>query len=234
MPTRRPRAPRRPAVAWISTRPPPLSYSSGVARKYRGGKGPPPALTPKEQELIADELASGRTYAQVAKDLADMGRPISESTLKKYMARRAKARRADEDDEPEPSELKLRRRRPPPDPDAPPPVLLDVGNTPAMLRRLLQNAQTNAEKAEREQNDAVAARYAKLAAEYANQLQRAEKAASVNRDVLQFQRSEIDEAMLRVMDRVRATLSRGQCRCPDCARDLSADLAGVPKPEAAQ
>ncbi len=208
-----------------------------MPRKYRGGKGPPPALTLAEQEIVAEELASGRTYAQVAKELADLGRPIGESTLKKYMAARKKARRAeadDEDDEPSAALQLRRRKRPPPDLDAPAPVPLDLGNTPAMLRRLLEQAHANAEKAAAEQNDAVAARYAKLASEYANQLQRAEKSASANRDVLQFQRSAIDEAMARVMDRVRATLSRGKCRCPDCARDLSADLAGAPKPEAAE
>jgi hypothetical protein len=205
-----------------------------MPRQYRGGKGPPPALTEKEIDVLVDERKRGRTYAQIVKDLKAAGRPLTESTIKKYMHRREKERREREDeDEPadDAAELKLRRRKKPTvEGDEPAPTLIDVSDVPSMLRRQLQQAQANAEKAERDDEPMLAAKYSKLAVEYANQLQRAERAASVNRNVLQFQRSEIDDAMARVRERVRATLSRGACRCPACAQDLSADLAGMPRP----
>lgn len=189
-------------------------------------QGPTPALNDKTRALALAELRRGRTPEEVADDLRAAGIKCSARTLRNYAA--ADRQHAGESHEAEPSAAAVRlARRPPPAEPTP----IDENEELAQLtRRLLADCRERIREAQANGDGIASAREARVAGDFAKLLARLEKVKADGADVITITRAEAAEASERLREKVRATLSRGQCRCPGCARLLSAELGGITVP----
>jgi len=203
-----------------------------MSRRPGRPPGGEPKLSPRQQELVLEELDRGRTYEQVQADLREAGIDVALSTLKAYRAKaRAAARKAAPTAAAEAESAateRLRERqagRRSDEPAEEAPDLSKMSLVELTRHQYLQALKASA-TAQVTGDWSVAARHSKNAADLANTIARLEKAANENKDSVVLTPQELADAEHQLRDRVRAALER-PLLCAHCSRQVSLDFGGV-------
>lgn len=195
------------------------------------GRGPAPALTPEQREVVFEELDRGRSYEQVQAELRELGFEVSLATLKKYRAEARAAARKANPNAPTPGSAavdRLKQRRADLE-EAPrpalPPIEMAGRSVLDITREQLQQVLTAQQQAQASGDWVVAARHAKVASDLTNTVARLESRANENRDAIVVTPTEVAEIEAKLTERVRAALER-PLLCAHCSRQLSIDWGG--------
>ncbi len=178
--------------------------------------GRPAGVSSYDPEAIAFAVAAvkaGRSYRDVAEELAELGVQCSHMTVKRWCAAAPKAAEA------------VRQAAPPIENSgaaapAPAATAEEPFDFEASLHAMIRQAEIEARTHDQASNPRGAQAAMRRAAELMKVLSQTEKRKPADPNLLTFSRAEIDKAIADLTVRLEAMCSRGLL-CADCSRKLS-------------